>query len=142
MKVKIAIKKKLLLSQKGEKFKDELLDSVADEGVLRMESVTPKRTGRGANSYRKLNTGGNSREIRNDVFYLPWVNDGTGIYGPTHQRITPKSARFLHFYWKGGEWFVKSVRGQPPKHFVERGARDIANSVEKLSVIAARKVFG
>lgn len=141
VKVRIEVKREFRLGEKGEQFKEELLNLVAEEGVLHMESVTPKRTGRGAYSYRVINRGGNTREINNSTFYLPYVNDGTGIYGPRHARITPKNAKFLHFTWKGQEWFLRSVRGQKPRRFVERGANDIAKSVDKLAVIAARRVL-
>ena len=141
VKVHIEVKKKFRLGDKGKQFQNELLNLVAEDGVLHMEAVTPRRTGRGANSYRVINRGGNTREINNSVFYLPYVNDGTGIYGPRHTRITPKNAKFLHFTWKGQEWFLPSVRGQKPRRFVEKGANDIAKSVDKLAVIAARRVL-
>ena len=140
VKVHIKIENELLLSKKGERFKTEFLNQLASDGQLIMESVTPRRTSRGANSYRVINKGGNSREIRNDTFYLPWVNDGTGIYG-SGSRITPKTAKVLHFHWKGREWFVKSVKGQKPKHFVERGTNDIVKSIEKAVIIARNKTF-
>jgi len=138
--VHVHIEKKLLLSNKAPKFKEELLNLMGNDSRLIMESVTPRRTSRGANSY-KIIKGNNSREIRNDVHYLTWVNEGTGIYGPHHQRIRPVHARVLHFHWKGREWFVKSVRGQEPKHFVERGVRDITKIIPKNAVIAKNKTF-
>lgn len=142
VKVNITVKKEFTLADKGKRFKTELLNLVANEGVLTMESVTPRRTSRGANSYQKLNTNENTRKIRNNTFYLPYVNDGTGIYGPKHRKITPTHANYLHFFWHGREWFVKSVRGQQPKRFVEKGTIDIVSSVEKLTIIAARRTLG
>lgn len=146
VKVHIEVKRKFRLGDKGEKFRNELLDQVATDGVLQMEAVTPRGfTGRGAKSYRMLNKGDSSREIRNDVFYLPYVNDGTGIYG-RGSPIVPKNARVLHF-WAGGaplagtEVFARSVRGQPGQHFVEKGAKDIGNSVPKAARIVMNKVF-
>lgn len=147
VKVKITVQKKLHLGEKGEQFRNELLDLVAQDGVITMESVTPRGfTGRGANSYHVSNKGENSRLITNNMFYLPYVNDGTGIYG-RGSPIVPIHAKFLHF-WIGGapfagkEIFAKSVRGQPGQHFVEKGARDIAQSVDRLAVIAARRTLG
>ncbi len=142
VKIRLEIKNELVLNEKCEQFRTELLDQLASDGVLVMEAVTPKKSSRGANSYRVINNGENSREIRNDTFYLPYVNDGTGIYGPRHTKITPKIAKFLHFNWKGKEWFLKSVRGQPPKKFVEKGVNDIVESVDKVAAIASRRVFG
>lgn len=146
VKVHIEVKREFRLGGKGEKFKKELLDLVAKDGLLTMEAVTPRGyTNRGAKSYRISEETDNTRLITNGMFYLPFVNDGTGIYG-RGSPIVPIRAKFLHF-WVGGaphagqEVFARSVRGQPGQHFVERGARDIARSVEKLSVIAMGRTF-
>lgn len=140
VKVHITLENDLRLSEKGPKFKKELLNQLSNDGRLIMESVTPRRTSRGANSYRIIK-GDDRHEIRNDVKYLPWVNDGTGLYGPRHRRITPTHAKYLHFHWKGREWFLKSVRGQKPRKFVERGVNDIVKMVDKAAVIAKNKTF-
>ena len=140
VKVSIRIPKKLLLSPKGEKFKREVVNQVSRDGVLLMESVTPRKTGRGATSYGRRRIG-NGYEIYNHTSYLPFVNDGTGLYGPRHRRIVPVHARVLHFHWKGREWFVKSVRGQRPQKFVERGVKDIIKSIDKSATIAFNKTF-
>lgn len=139
VKVSIKISKRVLLSPKGRQFQKELSNQVSHDGVLIMESVTPRRTGRGANSYG-VHKRGNVHEIYNNARYLPWVNDGTGIYG-SGKRIVHVHARVLHFHWKGREWFVKSVRGQKPKKFVERGVKDIVNSIDKSANIAFKKTF-
>ena len=147
VKVKITVTNKVHLSGKGEQFREELLDLVAEDGVLQMEAVTPRGyTGRGAKSYKVIDHGEGKREITNDMHYLPYVNDGTGLWG-RGSAIVPIRAKMLHFWvdgapYAGKEMFAKSVRGQPPQHFVERGAKDIARSVEKLSVIAARRTLG
>ena len=138
--VRIKVERKFRFGDKGERFKNELLNQLSSDGQLIMESVTPRRTSRGANSYRIVRKP-NSHEITNDVHYLPFVNDGTGIYGPRHQRITPKHAKYLHFFWKGQEWFLKSVRGQKPQRFVERGVDDIVRGIDKAAVIARKKTF-
>ena len=142
VKVKIRIPKKLLLSPKGEQFKNEFLDIAAKQGKEILSKNTPKQTGKGASSYHIISSG-NGREIRNDTYYLnPWVNDGTGIYGPSHSRITPKHARFLRFEYHGTLVFARSVAGQPGQHFVERSVAEIVRSLESASVIAAGRVFG
>jgi hypothetical protein len=49
-----------------------------------------------------------------------FVHDGTGIYGPHHQLIEPKTAKVLA--WKGnmGEFvFAKHVKGMPPNPFLK-----------------------
>lgn len=142
VKVKITIKFKKHLSGKGEQFKQEFLNISAKQGKEILSKNTPKQSGKGAGAYYIID-GGDSREIRNDTPYLnPWVNDGTGIYGPNHARITPKRAKFLRFEYHGKLVFARSVAGQPGQHFVERSVTEIVRSLENASVIAARRVFG
>jgi hypothetical protein len=55
-----------------------------------------------------------------------WVQQGTGVYGPTGQRITPRRSRALR--WpdrRGGAGFVfrDSVAGQTANPFMWRGLR-------------------
>jgi hypothetical protein len=147
VKVHIEVKKELRIGDKGERFKTELLDEVSEEGLLHMESVTPRGyTHRLANSYRISEKTENSRLITNDRKYGVYVNEGTGIYG-RGSPIVPIHASCLHF-WVGGaplagtDVFTLSVRGQKCQHFVEKGAKDIANSVEKIAPIVARRVLG
>jgi hypothetical protein len=46
------------------------------------------------------------------VRYARWVHDGTGLYGPRHTRIYPKTAKALRFRPKGSPWiFRRSVAG-------------------------------
>ncbi len=143
VKVKIRVdKSRLQLRMKGKQFKKEFLDVSSKQGRELLSKNTPKDSGKGANSY-KIISSENSREIRNDTHYLnPWVNDGTGIYGPRHARITPKRAKFLRFKYRGDIVFAKSVKGQPGKHFVERSVTEIVRSLDSASVIAGRRVFG
>lgn len=47
---------------------------------------------------------------------LRYVRLGTGVYGPSGQRITPKAARAL--FWPGADHPVRSVSGMPPNDFV------------------------
>lgn len=55
-----------------------------------------------------------------------WVQQGTGVYGPTGQRIVPRRSRVLR--WpdrRGGQGFVyrDSVAGQEANPFMWRGLR-------------------
>lgn len=74
--------------------------------------------------------------------YAVFVEKGTGIYGPRHRRITPKTAKVLAWRTgavtlggrsrvKGGKelagWaFATSVRGRKATPFMEPGARRAA----------------
>lgn len=57
--------------------------------------------------------------ITADVFYARWQDEGTGIYGPSGQRIFPTHAKVLRFDWAaaGGVVYAKSVAGSPGTHF-------------------------
>ena len=125
------------LEENIQKFKTEVLEQTSKKGMEILKENTPKDTGSGANAYKIIKSE-NQHKITNDKEYLPWVNDGTGIYGPRGQRITPKRAKFLHFHWKGREWFLKSVRGQKPQKFVDVSMSEIVQSIPEAVMIASR----
>jgi hypothetical protein len=52
-----------------------------------------------------------------------WQSEGTGLYGPMHQRIVPVEASVLHFFIGGKEFFVRSVAGVKPNAFIGRAYR-------------------
>jgi hypothetical protein len=75
--------------------------------------------------------------VTNPTEYGVWVNDGTGIYGPTRKRIRPKTAKVLR--WKGsdggpggtsgGYVYRSSVKGQKKhKGFVEDAIASLRRS--------------
>lgn len=137
VKVKITVDTSKVNMDNIPKFKDEVLEQTSKRGKQILQENTPKETGAGANAYKIIKSE-NQHEIRNEKKYLPWVNDGTGIYGPRHRRITPTHARVLHFHWKGREWFLKSVRGQRPQKFVEKSMPEIVESIPEAVVIASK----
>lgn len=137
VKVSIGINSELTFKEDFKKFKKELLDETSKNGKITLQENTPKDSGAGAKAY-KIKKSDNQHIISNDTEYLPWVNDGTGIYGPRRQRITPKTANFLHFHWRGREWYLKSVRGQRPQRFVEVSMIEIERSVPQAVMIASR----
>ena len=119
------------------KFKDKLLDQISTNTKTLFEKNTPQQSSKARNNYKIIKRE-NEHEVRNDTRYLPWVNDGTGVYGPRHTPIVPKTARVLHFNWRGKEWFLKSVKGQKPQKFVERSMIEVMRSVESAVVIASQ----
>ena len=137
VKVRINVNSELTIQDDFNKFKKGLLEEKSRMGKQTLQENTPKDTGAGAKAY-KIKKSDNQHIISNDTEYLPWVNDGTGIYGPRRQRITPKTAKFLHFHWKGREWYLKSVRGQRPQKFVEVSMIEIEKSIPEAVMIASR----
>ena len=135
VKIIIDVADNVNITENIDKFKDKLLDTLSKNTKLTFEKNTPIHSGKGRNNYRIIKRE-NEHEVRNDTYYLPWVNDGTGIYGPRHTPIVPRRARVLHFHWKGKEWFLKSVKGQKGQKFVERSMTEVMQSVESAVVIA------
>ncbi len=58
--------------------------------------------------------------IGTNVEYALFVHEGTGIYGPKHTPITPKTSRYLQFKPRGSSDFVyaKSVKGMKANPFL------------------------
>jgi hypothetical protein len=67
--------------------------------------------------------------ISNKSHYLPFIVRGTGIYGPNHTMIIPKTKKALHWIQDGKDVFVVKSRGMKPNPFisgaVERGMRRV-----------------
>lgn len=57
-----------------------------------------------------------------------WLDQGTGIYGPRHQRIVPKRAKYLRWTTRTGRVvFARSVKGIRPTRFL-RSSLDVLKS--------------
>lgn len=68
-----------------------------------------------------------------------WQSTGTGLYGPLGQVIRPKSARALHFFIGGTEFFRAWVRGVRPNAYLGRAYRRwFAGAGENLRKVALR----
>jgi len=72
---------------------------------------------------------------------------GTGIYGPNHAPITPKSKPFLIFKTKDGRWVrTKAVMGTPAKYYVKRAydetlpkwANDLRSMLQRITAALAQ----
>jgi len=80
----------------------------------------PVETGRLLSSlYSRVNADG-SGEVGVTARYGIWVHEGTGVYGPRHQRISPVRAPFLVFVPRGAghRIFARSTAGQRPQPFL------------------------
>ena len=81
--------------------------------------------------------------VRNYVLHAFFQEHGTGIYGPTRQRIYPRRAMFLR--WRntdtGKICFARSVRGVKPKWIGKHAAFEAwAYGKSKLFAAATRIV--
>lgn len=60
-------------------------------------------------------------QVGTNLFYAKYVHDGTGIYGPTGQRITPRTGKkALVFDGRDGETFARYSSGQRGTQFLLR----------------------
>lgn len=81
--------------------------------------------------------------IRSGVEYALWVHDGTGVYGPQGQPITPVSANALVFEGEDGSLVVtRSVLGQEPNPYADRALTVTADRVNEFIRRALREVSG
>lgn len=63
-------------------------------------------------------------DIGTNVFYAPFIEFGTGIYGPRHTPIVPRSAPYLAWRGKDGQWHrATSVKGRPKTPFLRPALR-------------------
>ena len=97
---------------------------LADEFVNAARSFAPRRTGAGVDSIEVTSIGASGQGFTATVEvgeeYMVFQNQGTGVYGPSGQPITPKHGNVLVFDGIGGIVFARSVRGSEPTHFWER----------------------
>lgn len=96
-------------------------------GLLAIESAAveeaPHRSG---NLINAITTAANNSGAGGQVFvsgaapYAQYVHEGTGIFGPRHERIKPTSKKAL--FWPGAGHPMKSIAGMKPNPFMDRGA--------------------
>ena len=79
--------------------------------------------------------------FRNEAEHAVWVEEGTGVFGPTGQIITPKNALKLRFVARDGAViFTKSILGMPGRSFVE-DAFDEDNVVDRIADLVVENLF-
>jgi hypothetical protein len=119
--------------------------TAGDETVMQLSAAAPIGTGATAGhlaesfSATTVDAGVITTTVRtSQPQILTYVRRGTGIYGPSGQRIRPRNARAL--YWEGARHPVRSVAGQRPNDFVTPAlaiARDRALARIQVAVSAA-----
>ncbi len=69
----------------------------------------------------------NGVEVGTNLPYARWLQQGTGIYGPTGERIFPKTKKALAF----NGFVVRSIKGTPPRRFlfIDQRAADAIRGV-------------
>ena len=73
-------------------------------------------TGQLGRSFFKAAVSADGFTIGNKARHAPFVQKGTGIYGPKHKPIVPKAGKALRFRGPNGKFmFRKSSDGSPPR---------------------------
>lgn len=132
------------------------------EGAVKQD--TPVRTGHLRRTITHIvEVIGNviSGAVGTDVLYGRWVDEGTGIYGPKHHVIVPKTKRALSFPEPGNRGFtaagrvrsgkagrnarfvtVRSVKGIKPREFfekaIERTRTTWMQDLQQIPAVAAK----
>lgn len=113
---------------------ESFLEGVGNDLRNELVKVAPVDTGFLRNAIRY--------EIKGDTIeiwmpeYAIWLEYGTGLYGPHHQKIVPKNKKFLHWTDRSGEHFARSTKGMQPQPFIRNTfyhkLRDIVNRNAEL----------
>lgn len=74
--------------------------------------------------------------------YALYVALGTGIYGEKKRPIVPVKARALRFVINGQVIFAKSVKGQRPNPYHERGVARGVKRIDEFIRKAQKEVMG
>jgi hypothetical protein len=100
---------------------------VTEEVADAVRAEAPRRTGRLKSSIRtevRPSAATVQGWVYTDLEYGPYVQTGTGIYGPRGRPITPRRARFLVFEGRDGRLvFARQVLGQEAQPYLTRGLR-------------------
>ena len=100
-----------------------VVEAMGDEFVARAKMRAPRASGELWNNisrgYGALNGSSATVAVDAEVEHASWIDEGTGIYGPTGSRIYPTSAKALVFYWPavGKTVAFASVAGVQPTNF-------------------------
>lgn len=73
--------------------------------------------------------------------YGPWVNNGTGIYGPYNTPIVPVNGNVLAWPKSKPTHVYRSVKGQKAQHFWEK-AKTQTSKVAEIIQTAIQKALG
>jgi hypothetical protein len=112
------------------------------ELIGNLKRNSPVDEGYMQNSWFPLRFSTLNRMVRSSAKYTPFVNDGTGIYGPKGQKIYPKRGKFLSFKYKGKKIAVPWTRGIKPRRFVEKSINQTEKRSDEFVIRAAMEFKG
>lgn len=114
----------------------ELLEELKAEGAglvqFRLYENTPKSTSFMARSI-VMRFYDDGFEVLPTAFYTPFVERGTGLFGPKKRLIFPVHAKALRWFSFGKAIFAKYIAGQPGQFFIKRTEEETKPRVFELS---------
>lgn len=119
------------------------------ESVLGIQSeamnLVPVKTGtlrRSLTQEVKSLSGGVQGIVGTNIEYGPYVELGTGIYGPQKTPIVPVNAKALAWQGSGGMIFRRSVKGRPATPYLKPAFENKRLYVEERFKAALQRVLG
>ncbi len=121
---------------------DQALSIMGSRMLQELQDATPKgETGNLAAGWTVFPVDQGLHFI-NEVEYATWVEEGTGIFGPTGQIITPKNAKKLRFVARDGTLiFTKSIKGMQERPFID-AAWDEDEMADEIADLVVQGLFG
>lgn len=118
------------------------VDLTAMELKGNLQRNSPVDEGKMQGSWLIRRGGGLTRKLFSSAAYTPYVNYGTGLYGPRGQKIRPKSARLLSFKYNGRKIAVPWTRGMKPRRFVEKSISQTRRRIPEFIIRAVKETGG
>ncbi len=78
--------------------------------------------------------------VGTSVKYAEWMETGTGIYGPAHRPIRPKTAKALMFDYKGTVYTVREVKGAIGYKYMGRALKTNRPRIDGFFEAAAERI--
>ncbi len=113
--------------------------------IRNMAAVGARKTGTTAASIQPRNITETSAEIWGSPV-LVYIDEGTGLFGPLHHRITPQAAKVLA--WQGGgsrltgrgkgsSWhFATSTKGMRARPYIQKSVQEAGKAIDtELSAV-------
>lgn len=122
------------LDTRIKQIKDKSLRYVSIDLLGNLKRYSPVDHGRLQGSWWRHRSSEDSWEIQSSAKYAVYVNEGTGLYGPTHSLIKPKKGKVLRFEVGGKTIFSRWSKGIKPRRFVQKSIKQTENRVSNLVI--------
>lgn len=120
------------LVKNGTEAIDRAVNYTTQHLEARLKINAPKDHGRLAGSFQTDKQDDLTYVVFSNVRYALLVNDGTGIYGPTGQPITPVNSKYLVFSIGGQTIFTKEVKGQRPNPYIDTSLEETKSRLQEF----------